>query len=232
MNRKILSATIALLFTGMTWAQTEYDALKVAQYDINGTARYVSMGGAFGALGGDPSAIKDNPAGLGIYRKSEINGTMGLSLQGASATWNNGNGSNDSYKLGFNNFSYVMAFPTWRSEKNNSGIQSSNFSFAYNRLKNFNRQVTVNGGALGTSMTDYMAYFTNGITSYDLTYERNVYDPFDNTNIPWISVLAYEGYLMNEIGENSGSWESFLDFGETVTPKYVMRESGFIDEFS
>lgn len=30
------------------------------------------MGGAFGALGGDISGIAINPAGIGVYQKSEI----------------------------------------------------------------------------------------------------------------------------------------------------------------
>jgi hypothetical protein len=41
-----------------------------------GTARYVGMGGAMTAIGGDPSAAIDNPAGLGLYRRSEISVTI------------------------------------------------------------------------------------------------------------------------------------------------------------
>jgi len=56
-------------------------SLKISDNDIIGTARYSSMAGAFGALGGDPSAIKDNPAGLGIYRKSELTLTADALMQ-------------------------------------------------------------------------------------------------------------------------------------------------------
>ena len=37
-----------------------------------GTARYVGMAGAMSAVGGDPSAVMDNVAGLGLYRRSEV----------------------------------------------------------------------------------------------------------------------------------------------------------------
>ena len=37
-----------------------------------GTARYVGMAGAMTAVGADPSAAADNPAGLGFYRHSEL----------------------------------------------------------------------------------------------------------------------------------------------------------------
>ena len=36
------------------------------------TARSLGMGGAFASLGGDLSAAFLNPAGLGVYRKSEL----------------------------------------------------------------------------------------------------------------------------------------------------------------
>ena len=38
-------------------AQTIYDATNIAQKELNGTARFVGMGGAMGALGGDISTI-------------------------------------------------------------------------------------------------------------------------------------------------------------------------------
>ena len=70
---------IAVIFGYSTISsQTVFDANSSASSDIKGTARYVSMGGAFGALGGDASAIIDNPAGLGIYRKSELSTTLNM----------------------------------------------------------------------------------------------------------------------------------------------------------
>ena len=63
MKKIILALTVFANCTVMM-SQTEFDALKYTQKDINGTARYMGMAGAFGALGGDASSIKDNPAGL------------------------------------------------------------------------------------------------------------------------------------------------------------------------
>ena len=73
-----LCASALLLGSGSMFAQGEMDAYKFSQYDLNGTARYLSMGGAFGALGGDISAMRTNPAGLAIYRSSEIVTTVSL----------------------------------------------------------------------------------------------------------------------------------------------------------
>ena len=45
---------------------------------MNGTARFVGMGGAMGALGGDISTIGTNPAGIGIYRSNDAMLTLSL----------------------------------------------------------------------------------------------------------------------------------------------------------
>ncbi len=45
---------------------------------IMGTARYNAMSGAFGALGGDLSAIDINPAGTAVFSKSEFATTLNI----------------------------------------------------------------------------------------------------------------------------------------------------------
>ena len=66
--RRFCFAAFLLCFVGQLSAQGLFDALRFSDNSINGTARYMSMAGAFGALGGDPTSIMDNPAGLAIYR--------------------------------------------------------------------------------------------------------------------------------------------------------------------
>lgn len=228
--KKYIFAIAVILNCSFLFAQTEFDASKLIQSDINGTARYMGMAGAFGALGGDASAIKDNPAGLGIYRTSEITGTVNLLLQNSNSVWNNTTANDNLNKIGFNNFSYVKATPTFRSQSSNDGLLSSNWSFSYNRLKNFNRNSTIKNSSSASSITDYMAYFTGNIPSADLTTANN---PYDNTNVPWISELAYQGYLINEsVTGNVSTWSSLLNSGEMVTPTYTLQETGFIDEYS
>ena len=68
-----VSAIIAAGFVPSTMsAQSATDAYQVSQYDLKGTARFMSMAGAFGALGGDLSTLSQNPAGIGVYRSNEL----------------------------------------------------------------------------------------------------------------------------------------------------------------
>ncbi len=230
MKKNILAMAV-ILNCSFAMAQTEFDALKMIQPDINGTARYMGMAGAFGALGGDASAIKDNPAGLVIYRSSEITTTLDLSLQSSKSVWNDVTAHDNLDNFKFNNFSYVKATPTYRSLSSDQGLLSSNWSFSYNRLKSFNRNSTIKSGQSSSSISDYMAYFTGNIKSADLAYVENSYEPFDNTNVPWLSVIGYENGLIKEsVNNNASSWSSTVN--TMVTPTYTLHETGYIDEYS
>ena len=52
------------------------DAMRFAQENLNGTARFRAMGGAFGALGGDFSSININPAGSVVFSNSQVGVTL------------------------------------------------------------------------------------------------------------------------------------------------------------
>lgn len=59
-------------------AQETYQDTKLAENGLTGTARYVGMGGAMEALGADISTISSNPAGIGMFRKSQLSVTAGV----------------------------------------------------------------------------------------------------------------------------------------------------------
>ena len=69
---------VALLSAGQAAAQETYENAKIAGEDLNGTARYVGMGGALDALGADISTIGSNPAGIARFRKSKIVGAVAI----------------------------------------------------------------------------------------------------------------------------------------------------------
>ena len=64
MKNKVIVTACTLLAMATASAQNAYDAEKLLGNDLNGTARFVGMGGAMGALGGDISVMSSNPAGL------------------------------------------------------------------------------------------------------------------------------------------------------------------------
>ena len=73
-----MAALMLLAAAGMQ-AQNTFinEQLANNSQDVIGTARYVGMGGAMGALGADLGVMGWNPAGIGLYRKSDVGLTFG-----------------------------------------------------------------------------------------------------------------------------------------------------------
>jgi long-subunit fatty acid transport protein len=110
---------------------------------------------------------------------------------------------------------------------------SSAFGFSYERIKSFNRSGIMNGANQFSSITDYMAGYTNGIPASDLS-TANSNDPYNNTSVPWISELAYQSYLINPNTSTTppNQWNSLLGANEHVTPQYAFTENGYVDQYN
>lgn len=128
MRIKYIFMAVALMSAGQAAAQETYENAKIAGEDLNGTARYVGMGGALDALGADISTIGTNPAGIGRFRKTKIEGTLGLVIQGAAADYPHG----DATKVSFDQIGVVWA------SKSHDGSSFLNFALNYHKSRNFN----------------------------------------------------------------------------------------------
>ena len=73
---KLIFKLYLILGISAIYSQTYEDALRYNQFYHEGSSRFNSMGGAFGALGGDLSSININPAGSSIFLKSELGFTL------------------------------------------------------------------------------------------------------------------------------------------------------------
>lgn len=214
-----------LLSGGAAFAQGELDAYKYSQTDLHGTARYLGMGGAFGALGGDISAMSANPAGLGIYRSSEVVTTLSLSSIKTKSDWNGIKSDGSKTKFNFDNIAYVGYFPTG----NDNGIVSWNVGFSYNRVKNFNRNYRLKGKQ-DFSLADYAASQASHFQGYNETTNRfdgipeDDFRPllsstdaerrlaYDNLGGAWLPALAYQGGLIG--GDKPGGDKYHSAFAE------------------
>jgi len=147
-------------------SQTAYNSLSLSQTNpLFGTARYTGMGGAMGALGGDATSMKDNPAGIGIYRKSDLTLTPNVYID-----------NDNSVGFNINNFAFILNFG---NSGKTEGYVTSSFGVGYNRLKNFSRTSILNSVDLERSMTDYM--YAAGDYFYDDACYLNLLDENDNS---------------------------------------------------
>ena len=118
---------ISMLIALPVAAQETYENANIVTEELNGTARYVGMGGAMDALGADLSTIASNPAGIGLFRSSQIAATAGLTTQQNAKDFHNASKTHANFdQIGF----------VWSSqESRNSFI---NVAFNYHKSRDFN----------------------------------------------------------------------------------------------
>jgi len=90
-------------------AQTQYDAARLVDTDLNGTARFVGMGGAMSALGGDISTMGSNPAGIGLYRSNDVSGTISLNNTQVKSDFEGVTGKDDRSRMSFDQLGVVFS---------------------------------------------------------------------------------------------------------------------------
>ncbi|MCD8309803.1 MAG: TonB-dependent receptor [Prevotellaceae bacterium] len=169
-------------------AQTVYDAANLTGKDLNGTARFVGMGGAMGALGGDISTIATNPAGIGIYRSNDASISFGFSGYGTESDYVGTTMSSDKRKGQFDNAGFVLSYKVG----NATPLRYFNFGFNYKRVKSFYKNMSMGGNLGDYTQTDYMAAQAEGLTKWN----GNIYN---NAEIGWLSALGYDGYLITDL---------------------------------
>ncbi|WP_101545372.1 outer membrane protein transport protein [Bacteroides cutis] len=189
MKKIITLATLGLMITAAPIvAQTVYDAAKITNKDLNGTARFVGMGGAMGALGGDISTIGTNPAGIGIYRSNDAMVSFGLSAYGTESNYMGNKINSDKVRASFDNAGFVLATKIG----NATTLRYVNFGFNYHRAKSFYKNMSMKGNLGDHSQTFQMAEQATGITDWG-NY------PYDDNNIGWLSVLGYDSWLISNL---------------------------------
>lgn len=152
--------TAAMLGTAVS-AQETYDNAQLATKDLNGTARYVGMGGAMEALGADLSTIGTNPAGIGMFRCGMVAGSFGFNTLSDAKSFGNANKTNMSFDQA--GFVYSMR----------SGRHSMlNFGFNYTKSKNFDQILTA-AGRLNNASQNKLSAMKNANGVYTLQDKNN-----------------------------------------------------------
>lgn len=216
-----------VVLPGIMAAQSAIDAYRFAPSDIKGTARFVAMGGAFGALGGDLSCLGQNPGGIGIYRKYDIGTTIGVDLQQNSAEAFGAKTDTKQSKFLFNNIGGVMSINLYSET-----FPNFNLGFTYNKAASFNRHYKGSVGKLSNSMSNYFAGLSNrehvGID--ELT---GASDPYLNGYTPWGSILAYDGYLMYNLADGDNTkWIGQWNDATSGSAAFDVEETGSINEYN
>jgi len=219
MKRSALIIVAALLtFTGLK-AQNVDDALRYSQIFYTGTARFMSMGGAFTALGGDMSTFSQNPAGIGVFRSSEISLTPQLLHAKTSANFN---GISDDYLYNFN-LGQAGVVGNLIKRSGTTGLISLNVGYSFNKTNNLNNTARIQGNSANSSMADYWADEAYGIYYGDIggaagiAYDAWIIDTLRDAN------ASYYGTVFSNYGDNPTS-----DYGQNI--RRLITNQGYTGE--
>jgi hypothetical protein len=190
---------------------TPLSALRYSDLTFGGTARGMGLAGAVGSLGADITDLSVNPAGLGLYRSSEVEITPSLFTIGDATNYFGTSSNTSESKLDIENFGVVFTHQVGQSyhrygrygrraapstnTNNTSKWKTTSFAIAYNRLNNFNENFYYQGTNPNNSITDSWAQELNANGGTPPSQALNDF-PFD-------AGLAYEDYLVNPYGTDS-----------------------------
>lgn len=205
---------ILLLVYSLSPIASGQDVQRFSERQVMGTARYVGMGGAMTAIGGDPSAVLDNPAGLGLYRRSEIMLTIDETIDKTQQS------SENQYTRSRFAAPQIAAIWALGNMQKQRGLIFSNFMISSHRLANFNRDVVVKGQGMG--MLETMCYKTDGLAEQ---YLQN--KPWDDSEIGWLSILGYEAYLIDPLEDDL--WAPAVEFTDGTLS---VSETGNYDQYT
>ena len=216
MKRFFFLACVALIAADMQ-AQETYESAELATEDLNGTARYIGMGGAMEALGADISTISTNPAGIGLFRRSWVGASAGLTIQKGDSYNNSVYSDKGKTNADFNQMGFVFAMQT---------AQNSyfNFGFNYHKRRNFNQILNAMGSFNEKSGLSRKAGIVMNSNSFQhIIMDELVYDNFYNQGVKYMpngtqyfGMNDNEGYISEFDFNISGNIKNRLFLGLSV----------------
>ncbi|MEG1672311.1 MAG: transporter [Alistipes sp.] len=202
-----------------------------------GTARSMALGGAFTSLGADLSSMSINPAGLGMYRRSEFSITPMMSFTHSDTPGTQPYLGSNKNRFAMANFGVALNV----FENPSTSLTSVTIGFGMNRIADFNtrnsfssesRYDAANPNQLMPTIADIFGQQLgqNGIfpdNNGNLGYNINPYF--------WPAVLGYNGYMISAVTDKDGKpmWvPDCIGHNASVLHSMDVINTGSINEFT
>ena len=212
----ILLAGVSLMFVAFAQAQSLGEAFDFSNSNIQGTARSAGFGNALGSVGGDMASFAVNPAGIGVYRSSEISVTPSLKINGTMSDYAGTKTSDNASVMNINHFGVVLNRAPRGKRAARSPWKSVSFAFGMNKTGDFNRDFTYKGKNTTSSATQAMESDAN-------------LNPGNDTIPGTVGFLGWQGYLLNLDG--NGKYRSVVPFQGGIDQQKQVRTRGGINEY-
>ena len=231
--KKILLTAIGIITMAFSYGQDITDAVRFSNDNVQGSARFKSMSGAFGALGGDLSAVSINPAGSAFFNNSYASVTLSYQDNDNKSNYFGSQNRNNDIDFNLNQLGGAFVF---KNTNSNSPWEKFVLSINYEQTSNFNNEFFASGSN-DMSIDNYFLDYAQGlrldeISAFDgesytdaygdigavygynnqqafLGYESYILEPdtYDNDNTNYSSNIApgnfYHEYSYITTGNNN-----------------------------
>lgn len=203
-------------------AQVDYLLYKHFRQQEGFSARSAALGGATGAMGGDPASMTVNPAGSGLNYRSQLFFTMGM--DGKKHTHQlSGILKDEKYSMSRTSLyapqlGVTFAMPRYRYNKPvEKGWASTSLSFYYSRRMSHGAGSFMEGQRQNYGLADVMAEMAKGMTGTVLNAS--------NANV---MALAYNTYLIDDSAGNGNQvalWRRYSQTPELSMFKHTFSQT-------
>lgn len=213
------------------FAQDISDALRYSQDNIQGSARFRALSGAFGALGGDMSAVSLNPAGSAIFNRSHASISLSSLNIDNEVSFFNGQTSTSDSKIDLHQAGGVFVFA---NTDDNSSWKKFVISFAYDKTANHDDQWFANG--INTNSIDnYFLAYAQGLRLDEISRFTGETIPQAYSEIGSIygygnqqAYLGYESFILEPVNDTDNNTSYFSNIAEgTFNQQYNYIARGY-----
>ncbi len=201
-------------------AQDINEAYNLSNTTVQGTARSMGFGNALGSIGGDFSSVSVNPAGLGVYRSSELTFTPSLRMNSANSQYNGTTTMDNNTHFNINSFGLVFTNAAKGKRYQRRAWKTVSFALGMNRVADFNKEYTYQGVNKTSSASQ----------AFESDANQNPGNATSSTPNSSLGYLGYNSYLLNQ--NAAGQFSSIVPFAGGVTQMKSVQESGGIDEYT
>ena len=214
------------LLSFAVYAQSVDDAINYNFNNDIGNSRFTSMGGAFGALGGNLSSISINPASGSVFEMSRLGGSFAIESNNIESNFNNNFNERKKSSTQFQG-GIIYVFKNYGEGK----LNKFSFGFNFQSSNSYNNDILISGNN-DSSIDKFFLNNASGLNPSEISVNNNesissVYRWLGNNYGYYAqqAFLGYQSYLLN-YDDDSNSFYSLAKYDNGLSIKNEVFSSG------
>ena len=198
-----------IMITAGLYAQDLRDAYRYSHEELSGTARFMALSGAFGALGGDISAMSLNPASSAVFLSSSASVSLGYRNLENDISFNDGRSMSEQSSVDLNNIGGVFVFTG--NEEND--WRKFSLGLNYNTQSDYEENYFARGFS-SNSIDQYFLDYAQGIPLDVIQRNGTISNIYSNLGSNYgfaaqQAFLGYESFIIEPEMDNPDNTEYF-----------------------